>query len=452
MRIRHKLFLYFGILLLICFGVATLLTRTVVRMTLDKIVYANVAKMNQTIADSLDGSSLSALTTDLEIARDMTGVDVMVYEGDTLVYSSFSGTAPDLSLASRVSEEYEVYVLHSGDRLDYYTSEMVGDSPYRVFFFRGEDATFSDDRLFYVSFIGIAFLVFSVSAVSYFTTRSFTEPIRELAEYANRINPDGIPEPGPEFDTLEFNELGQALEKASDRLQEYHRNEQEFLHNFSHEMKTPLTNIYGYAEAMHYDMLSPEENKTASQVIMTESEKLRTTIDQILLLGRLDSVNVAFRFQKNNVVDILNDALDRVAMPAKEAGIELRFPNAEEDHYLLCDPDQLEAAFVNVLTNGIRYARSAVIVTLQDFSEKLVVVFDDDGPGIPGDEAGKIFERFYTGYKGHTGLGLPITRSIVEHHGGTVAVGTSPDNGARFSLTFPRKTSEGDNLPERKKK
>jgi len=451
MKIRLKLVMYFGILLLFSFGVAGILTSYFLGMALDRLVYSNVDGMNETIAESLDGSSLNELSDTIATVREVTGVEMIVFDENIVQYTTFPMEQPDLTTAWKVSNDFQVYQVRFQDQNYFYTLENIEDSTYQILILRAEEPSPGSDRVYYASFVGILFLVLSVSSVSFITTRTFTKPLRELAEYANRLSPENTPEPRPEFTTMEFNELGSALEKTSIRLHEYHQNEQEFLHNFSHEMKTPLTNIYGYAEAMHFNVLSEEEDKNASLVIMNESEKLKNTINQILLLGRLGSTLQTFVFQKNNVVDVINDAMNGVAIEAKDAGIELRFRNMEEDHYLSCDADKLENVFVNLLSNGIRYAKTAVTITIQDAVDKMIIFVDDDGPGVPESESKKVFERFYTGFKGHTGLGLTIAQSIVEHHQGTICVGRSPDNGARFILRFPKKGTESEAKAEKRK-
>ncbi len=442
MKIRLKLVLYFGLLLLICFGLAILITRIFLANALDRLGYSNLQATNESLVDSMDGSSFETLVLDVDKVHDVTKAEIIVMSGGAVLYTTFEEGLPNLSSASLVSDDFSVYQVTFQNTTYFFTIETVQGTSYRICFLRHEGASLSDARVYYAAFIGIIFLVFSVTTVSFFTTRTFTKPIQELADYANRLEPEAPFEPRPVFTTEEFNELGLALEKASIRLREYHQSEQEFLHNFSHEMKTPLTNIYGYAEAMHYEVLSPEEKKAASQIIMNESEKLKNTINQILLLGHLDSLHSPFTMQKNNLVDVINDALGQVAIEAKEAGIALEFPNAEEDHYFVCDADKMETAFVNLLSNGIRYAKTAVVVRLRQTPEQLTISIDDDGPGIPEGEQTKVFERFYTGFKGHTGLGLTITKSIVEHHGGTIRVGTNEAHGARFILAFLRKTPE----------
>jgi len=452
MKIRIKQILYFAVLLVFCFLVAVLLTRYFLTDAIDRLVYSNVVDMNKNVAESLDGDTIEEIVDDFETVKGVTGVEMMIYTGDTMVHATFDEGFPDLSTAQVSPIGYEVYTVNFAGQEYYYTSQLISGTPYRVLIFRGPDLVIDEDRIFYAGFIGIAFLVLSISTVSFYSTRSFTKPINELAEYANHLNPDVKPKPRPVFKTFEFNELGIAIEKASNRLYDYRQSEQEFLHNFSHEMKSPLTNIYGYAEAMKYNVLSEAESKNACSVIMAESEKLKDTINQILLLGRLDSIQEAFHFERINIVDVISDAMNAVQMAAKDAKIDLDFRNAEENYYLTGDPERLETAFTNILANGIRYAKTQIVISIALGPNYLRIIFEDDGPGIPEMEREKIFERYYTGYKGHTGLGLTIVKAIIDHHNGSVKAMESAGGGARFVIAFPQKKVEAATMPEKKKR
>jgi two-component system, OmpR family, sensor histidine kinase CssS len=202
-------------------------------------------------------------------------------------------------------------------------------------------------------------------------------------------------------------------------------------------MKTPLTNIYGYAEAMQFGVLSSDETKNACNIIMTESEKLRDNINQIMLLGRLDSVNQPYHMQRINLADLLSDCLNSVQIQAKDAKIALIYPEIDPSISVFGDPDKLETAFVNIMSNGLRYATSELRIEVAVRSSTVEVFIDDDGIGIPSSEREKVFERYYIGYKGHTGLGLTITKMIFDKHQIGVIIEESESKGARFHITFP---------------
>ncbi|MFH0993265.1 MAG: HAMP domain-containing sensor histidine kinase [bacterium] len=440
MKIRSKLILYFGILLVLCFSIAGILTAVFLQTASNRLLYANVSVMNENIASSYSSDTTAEIVAEMLDIKSATGVETILFLDGIQVGSTFAGEEPDLTRALVASERYAVWQLRAESMYYYYTISELATDGYSVYVFRSEElADIDRASLFYAGFVGILFLVISVSVVSVFASRVFALPIRELAGYANRIDPQGKPEKRPIFDIEEFNELGRALEKAAGRLKEYRDSEREFLHNFSHEMKTPLTNIYGYAEGIFCGVLSQEESQNACKVIMNESEKLKDNINQILFLGRLDAVENTYKMQKVNLADVLADAMTSVQIVAKDANIELVFVPAEAECYLTGDAEKLEAAFVNILTNDIRYARSTVRIETAVTYDRYFVTIDDDGPGIPEADRERVFERYFIGFKGHTGLGLTITKSIIEAHGAQISASVSPAGGARFTMAFPKR-------------
>ncbi|MDZ4196816.1 MAG: HAMP domain-containing sensor histidine kinase [Candidatus Izemoplasmatales bacterium] len=438
MKIRNKLIFYFGLLLSVFFLIALMLTGVVIRYTLNRLLYSNVFEMNSNIVASIQDVTPDALLDRLELISLITGVEIIVRDGEETLFSSFDDSFIDFDGATKVSQKYNVFRVVDNSMFYYYTESTITPNEYEMYVFRTADlALTNSDEIFYTSFVGILFLGVAVSALSLVTAKVFSSPIRDLASYANQLAPEAKVQPRPVFRIKEYNELGLALEKAAVRLNVYRQKEQEFLHNFSHEMKTPLTNIYGYAEAMQFGVLSSDETKNACNIIMTESEKLRDNINQIMLLGRLDSVNQPYHMQRINLADLLSDCLNSVQIQAKDAKIALIYPEIDPSISVFGDPDKLETAFVNIMSNGLRYATSDLRIEVAVRSSTVEVFIDDDGIGIPSSEREKVFERYYIGYKGHTGLGLTITKMIFDKHQIGVVIEDSESKGARFHITFP---------------
>lgn len=440
MKIRYRIILYFGLLMLLMFVFAVAITAFFNRFTLNKLLYSNIYDMNYSVVISLESLTRAEMLERLDLIHQVTSTEIIVLNGEEIVFSSFSGTRPDLDTAYLVSEQYDVYVVRHEEQDFYFTTAFLEESFYQVYVFRGEDLALSNQtQIYYMGFIGVIFLIVSISVVSFFSARAFANPIRKLVEYANSLSPDSPSLSRPIFPIQEYNDLGLALEKAASRIHEYNTREKEFLHNFSHEMKTPLTNIFGYAEAIHYKVLSAEESQNATQIIMNESVKLRDNINQILLLGRLDAFSPNIQFRRVNLGDLLSDAVEGVAIQAKEKNIAFVISDISDSLYVHGDPEKLEVAFSNVLANAIRYAKTTIAIDALVTKTSIEVYVDDDGIGIPLEEREKIFDRFYIGFGGHTGLGLTITKAIVERHFATIIATDNPLGGARFVFSFPRR-------------
>ncbi len=437
LTIRRKLLYYYGVFLAISYGIAAVLTGVFISSGLNRLLYSNIADLNDTIVQTLEASDDTDFTYTLNTAKEYTGVDLLVYQNDVIYYSSLPTSAIDLLNASQVSELYKVYRISNDDQYYYFTHSEVKSGEYQVYVLRLEGSIMGDNEtIFLMSFIGIVFLAISISLISIFSAKTFALPARVLANYVNNLSFQDKPKRRPVFDISEYEELSIALEKAHTRVYEYSKSEQEFLHNFSHEMKTPLTNIYSYSEALYYGVLSEKEMKDTSLVIMHESEKLKDFINQVLYLGRLDRVGEALIVSRVNLVDVIGDALNSIDIQAKEKGIKLDFRHEQEDVYLFGDAEKLEVALVNLLANAVRYAKTTIIIHLKVTLDKVSITIDDDGIGIDESIRDEIWERYFIGKEGHTGLGLTITKAIIEKHQATISVSDNAMNGARFTIEF----------------
>jgi len=430
--------IFYGLFLVFSYGIAAILTGVFIRSGLNRLLYSNIALLNDNIVDSLENAQSSDFSLTLQTARQYTGVDLLVYRNGFIYYSSLPSTSINVSEAVLVSEQYNVYRLIDGMDYYYFTSSYVFDGEYHIYVFRLEGSLMvSNEAVFLMSFIGVVFLAISISVISVFSAKSFALPARTLADYVDKLSLQEKPGKRPHFSILEYDELSDALEKAHMRIYQYSEAEKEFLHNFSHELKTPLTNIYSYAEALYYGVMSENDSKNSSLVIMKESEKLKDFINQVLYLGRIDSIGEKMNVTRINIIDVLGDAMNSADIQAKDKKISIEFRHEQENIYIYADPDKLEVAFGNLFTNAIRYAKKQIVVSVKPSKDFVEIAIDDDGIGIDKNIRDQIWERYFIGKEGHTGLGLTITKSIIEKHEGDIFAEDSPLGGARFVIRLP---------------
>lgn len=220
----------------------------------------------------------------------------------------------------------------------------------------------------------------------------------------------------------------------------------DFTANVSHEMKTPLQVISGYAELMANGLVPPEDIPRFAQLIYDESQAMRALIDDVLVLSRLDEV--APSSEEATVVDlepVVNHVAERLAKPARDAGVALRLQLAPVE--VRGNETLLEQMIYNLVENGIRYNHPGGLVIVEVYQEAApsvaVVRVSDTGAGIPTDKREKVFERFYRLDKsrsketGGTGLGLAIVKHAALYHGGDVSVESQEDKGTCFTVRLP---------------
>lgn len=218
----------------------------------------------------------------------------------------------------------------------------------------------------------------------------------------------------------------------------------DFSANVSHEMKTPLQVISGYAELMENGLVPPEDVPRFAGLIHQESQAMRALIDDVLTLSRLDELPPdAATAAPVQVLGVARRAAERLAKVGDERDVTVQVAGAPAT--VMGNEGLMEQMLYNLIENAIRYNEQGGHVWVETASgpDAVTVRVSDDGPGIPEAKREKIFERFYRLEKsrsketGGTGLGLAIVKHGVQRHGGTIEVGGREGEGAVFTLRFP---------------
>ena len=211
------------------------------------------------------------------------------------------------------------------------------------------------------------------------------------------------------------------------RIETDQNRQKEFFENASHELKTPLMAIQGYAEGLQAGVVAEPEK--ATRVILNETDKMTGLVNDILSLSRLESGAYKLKKEEIYVPEFLSECLTSMEASIAEKGLRIGFDIAPV--FLEADRVQFEKAVRNILTNAIRYAKTEV--RLQYDGKKLVIW--DDGTPISEESLKHLFERFYTGPNGNTGIGMSLTKEIVEQHGWKIKAENTA-SGAQFVILF----------------
>lgn len=217
----------------------------------------------------------------------------------------------------------------------------------------------------------------------------------------------------------------------------------EFTSNISHELKTPLTSISGFAEMISTELASPEDNKHFAENIQREAKRLITLVGDIIKLTQLDGREIPY----DGEVDLYcaaEDAVERLLPIAKSEGIALSLEGQSVP--LLGSFDVLEQMVYNLTDNAIKYnvKGGSVTVTVSADDTSATLTVSDTGIGIPKDKQSRVFERFYRVDKsrskqiGGTGLGLSIVKHAAVYHKATINLESEPDKGTTVTVIFPK--------------
>jgi len=230
----------------------------------------------------------------------------------------------------------------------------------------------------------------------------------------------------------ELEELAEAFNEMGERLSAYDHAQKDFFQKASHELKTPLMSIQGYAEAVKDGVIPPEEAGQGLEIIIREAERMKALVDQFLYLSKMDKMNDDFSPAKLNLEKAAEEAVEAVRSLALEKGLTIELDATSTTGYLYADPEKIHRLFLNILGNAIRHARNKVVIRINN----RVVTIDDDGPGFKNGDEEKVFDPFYSEASGGSGLGLAISRAIADRHGGTISAENRPESGARIIINL----------------
>ena len=219
--------------------------------------------------------------------------------------------------------------------------------------------------------------------------------------------------------------FGRDIEKEAER-------QQTFFQNASHELKTPLMAIQGYAEGIQAGVM---DTGSAAEVILKESDRMTELVEELLDISKMDMGQQQLAFSEMDIRELLYDSI-RTVEPAAAAGIAIVPDFPEEPIMVSCDDTRLRRAVINILSNGVRYARSELRLTCRVDKRQVTIRIQDDGDGIAEADLPHIFDRFYMGRSGKSGIGLALTKEIIHLHKGTIRA-YNGDSGAVFEITLP---------------
>ncbi len=283
--------------------------------------------------------------------------------------------------------------------------------------------------------------------LSFELARSIVRPIRRVAAASAALAHGQRPLRLPEEGSRELASLARAFNEMAAQLERSRESERNFLLSVSHELKTPLTAIRGYAEALAEGAFTAEE---ATRTILVESTRLERLVRDLLDLARMNRHEFAVRHEAVDLAEVAREVIRRHEPLAREFGVALT-ASAEEEAWVEADYDRLLQVASNLVENALRETPREGSVTVVSSPGRLVV--SDSGPGLSPEDLPRAFDRFflYDKYGRErpvgSGLGLAIVKQLSEAMGGGVTVSSEPGAGAVFTVAFPVLAPGGAGIP-----
>lgn len=333
-----------------------------------------------------------------------------------LISEEISATTPD-KMVGRLIIDGTLY---------YYYVSWIEEATAIVFFLPKNDNSSADLIRFAMVFVGLAIISYFVSSV---VARRLADPIKALENFADETAHRHWDTVVPQTNTEEIQGLAISLESMRDSLKIAEERDRQFLQSTSHDLKTPVMVIKGYAQAL-LDGVEIDSGDSAAMVIKNESEKLERRIMQLLRLNTLGH-SLEYTEERDYVsVDRMINSLAKrcgVIKPSIDWALNL------ESLEIVGDSEALVIAFENIFENQLRYAQSMITVSVD--SAACSVTIENDGPHFTVEDPMVLFDSYKKDEEGKFGLGLAIVWQVVNAHKGAIKA-MNTDNGVAFVMTF----------------
>jgi signal transduction histidine kinase len=286
--------------------------------------------------------------------------------------------------------------------------------------------------------------VFVAVILAVIITRSVASPLKKVAEAAAAVAKGNLEQRAPVRGPIEVRTVAQAFNHMTDEVTATQQAQRDFLANVTHDLRTPLTSIQGFSQAIMDGVASdPAAAQRAAGIINDEAGRMNRMVQELLDLARVEAGRFNMTKQQIKLDELLRGLGERLTpkAAAKNITLTVEVPSLPT---VAGDGDRLIQVFTNMIDNAIKHTpaggRIELIATTKD--NGVLIKVRDTGEGIPADDLPHIFERFYQVDKSRqrkegAGLGLTITKQIVEAHSGTLGVESVEGLGTAFSVWFP---------------
>ena len=383
---------------------------------------------------------------------------ILIFDASRQVLSDTQAGEPALPFPRRsVLNRNSQTALDANGQVWLYTAARLGDG--RVLVVAAPRPrvpvlnVFADEFLSPIVQGGLIALLLSL-ILAFALARWVADPLQQVVAAASKYPAEQIKpvEPGGPH---EVQTLARAFNSMLRRVQSSQRSQRDFVANVSHEMKTPLTSIQGFAQAILDDTAdTPAARQRAAQIIYTEAGRLHRMSLDLLELARLEAGTADLNMSPVDVGALLRGVVERFAPQAEKAGVDLAADVPADLPSLIADGDRLAQVFGNLVDNALKFMPPAGRITLsaKKVGAEVELSVADTGTGIAPEALPRLFERFYqvdpsragsasAADRHGAGLGLAIVKEIIQAHGGKIGVRSQVGSGTVFTIHLPLKNN-----------
>lgn len=300
-----------------------------------------------------------------------------------------------------------------------------------------------NSAIFYAAIISVIAAIF----LGMYSSKIFSRPILQITEAANHIR-EGKLDTKVEVDNniVELQELAKSINHLSKSLNEQELLRKRLTSDISHELRTPLTILQGHIEAISDGIWEATPDKL--NICKNEVIRLIKLVEELKYLTDIENHKFTLKVQEYPLSKDLNEILQGFQYQFQDKKIKLN-ANIKEEIYINGDRDKIRQVFINLISNAIKFtdAGGKINIQLLECNKQIKIIIEDTGIGIGEEDLPYVFQRFYRSdvsrsrKTGGTGIGLSITKTVIEAHGGRIKVESKKNEGSKFTIILPRKPS-----------
>lgn len=343
---------------------------------------------------------------------------------------------------------------------------MVGTLPYRtngvathaVRFFVdiADESALVETAYLEIALVSLIGMLIAVIAV-YYTTMRLTNPFNEINETVQRYAKGDYNVRIPISSIDEATQLAVSFNNMADQLKDLEATRRSFVANVSHELRSPLTSMKGFLEAMHDGTIGPEDYDKYIDIVLSETKRMALMVNDLLDLARIESGKTAIKLELFDINELIRRTLITFEARIYEKRMEVDVKFAQDQYFVEADSAQISQVLRNIIDNAIKYSPDDTRLRIATYAlrREVYVSIQDSGPGVPEKDVPHVFDRFYKVEKAHTptkesgtGLGLSIVKRIIDQHGQTITLKSGRGKGCNFTFTLkrapaPKRTLDG---------
>ena len=289
--------------------------------------------------------------------------------------------------------------------------------------------------------------IFIAFVLVYFSSRTISRPIRMISDVAKVIAAGNFDRRLTVKSLDEVGQLAESFNDMAESLANQENSRRAFISNISHDLRSPLTSVKGYIQAM-LDGTIPQENRDKYlQVVLDETERVTKMANDLMFIGKFQNFGPDLDLSRFDINELVRTTLITFEGRIRDKNIQIEALLADEKNIVEADCEKIQRVIYNLIDNAVKFTGSDGLISVKTILDhpnpgKITVYIKDDGPGIPFDEQKKIFDRFYKSDQSRgldktgSGLGLAIVKDFIQAHGETMILNSAPGQGSEFGFTL----------------